>query len=167
MIYLFAAINRFRDSHGSGVKTEWALGTGPGGGDGMDFATGAEIFQWSSESVPSGAKPRRLASLRVDTSAWGAAANSLVIIINGRTYTFPGGNVGYLVVTANAPFTMIVKGLTQNIAGQVGLAAYDYNALFTGAVVAPALTPQGSAGNSGQVSGKPAGAVHPFGVGPL
>ncbi len=160
MNILFAAINRFRDAQGAGVKTEYTLGQSSGGGDGMNFALGTEVFQWNSECVPSGVKPRHIVSLRVDTSQL-TAGKSLTINAAGRNYVVAAGSTGYVIVALNAPFTMSIT--SGGGTGVVNVSAYDYNALFTGT--------HGSVGPAGQsASGVSGGSSQPFGgsdIGPF
>ena len=172
MTLLFAAIQKFRDAPGAGVKTEYVLGTAPGGGGGMDFAVGTETFQWNSQSIPSSVKPRHLVSLSVDTTGL-SAAGVLTITINGKKYAVNAGVVGYTIITQQAPLTMTFS--SAGATGTVNVSVYDYNALFTGtggntSAVGPAG--QGGGGVSGGGGGAPFGGsdIGPFGTdgfGPL
>ncbi len=146
MSILFASINRFRDAPGVSVKAQYVLGTGPGGGDGMNFATGAEVFQWNSETVPYGLKPRRIVSLWVDASQLTAGKN-LTIVTPAQTIVVAGGSQGYMIATLNAPFTMIVK--TNAGTGVVQITAYDFNALFAGTASAGAPVGGGATSSGG------------------
>lgn len=153
MTFLFAAINRFRDVARDAPKTQYVLGTGSGGGDGMDFATGNEVFTWSSESVPSGVKPKRIISLWVDASGLTAGKN-LIIKTPTQQIVVAGGQQTYVVATLNAPFTMQVS--TNAGTGTVNVTAYDYNALYTGTSTASTAgtgTSGGSGGSGGGGSG--------------
>lgn len=149
MSFLFASINRFRDTPGAPPKTQYVLGTGPGGGDGMDFATGSEIFSWSSESVPSSVKPRRIITLWIDASNLTAGKN-LIIITGPQAIVVPAGTQTYAIATLNVPFTMRVS--TNGGTGTVSITAYDYNVLYTGATYVPAGSSGAGAGSGGGLS---------------
>lgn len=159
MNILFASITRFRDAKGALPKTQYVLGTGSGGGDGMDFATGNEIFQWGSESVPSGVKPRRIITLWIDASNLTAGKN-LIVSTPIQQIVVPGGTQTYAIATLNAPFTMKIS--TNGGTGLVNVTAYDYNVLYTGISTgqsnSTASTGAGSgSGGSGGGSGSGAG----------
>lgn len=143
MIFLFASITRFRDDPHSPPKTQYVLGTGQGGGDGMNFATGTENFQWNSEAIPFGYKPRRIISLWIDASNLTAGKN-LIVQTPTQKVVVAGGNQTYATLTLNAPFTMSVT--TNGGTGTVEITAYDYNVLYTG-------LPAGSGASSGSGSG--------------
>jgi uncharacterized membrane protein YgcG len=150
MIILFASITRFRDDPRAAPKTQYVLGTGNGGGDGMDFAAGTEVFQWSSEAVPYGLKPRRIISLWIDASALTAGKN-LIIKTPTQQIVVAGGQQTYAIATLNAPFTMSIS--TNGGTGTVNVTAYDYNVLYTGlpgaGQVASSGTTQSTGGSGG------------------
>lgn len=146
MTNLYSSITRFRDTAGSEPKTQYVLGVGNGGGDGMDFAAGTEVFQWNSESVPYGFKPRRIISLWVDASQLTSGKN-LTIKTPTQTIVIAGGSQTYAVATLNAPFTMTIT--TNGGTGVVNVTAYDYNVLYTGLPVAAASSGAGSGGSGG------------------
>lgn len=129
MTNLFSSINRFRDTPRSAPKTQYVLGTGNGGGDGMTFATGNEIFQWNSESIPYGFRPRQIISLWVDATGLTTGKN-LILKTPTQQFVFAGGTQGYAIATLNAPFTMTIT--TNGGTGTVNVTAYDYNTLYTG-----------------------------------
>lgn len=148
MTILFAAINRFRDVPRGVPKTQYILGTGNGGGDGMDFAVGTEVFQWSSENIPYGLKPKRIITLWVDCSA--IAAGTITIQTGTQKFVFTAASQGYVILTMNAPFTMKVSAT--GATGLVNITAYDFNANYTGtADVAPAT----ASGTLGSGAGEP------------
>lgn len=155
MSILFASVNSFRDVSRGYPKIEYALGTGPGGGDGMTFDTGAEIFTWNSDSVPNGVKPRRIVSLWIDCSA--ITAGAINISIGRQNFVFTGaaggGPQGFVVCTANAPINIRVSSV--GATGLVNITAYNYNANYTGTTAEAALpaTPAGS--SSGQTAYAP------------
>lgn len=140
MTILFASITRFRDAFRAVPKTQYVLGTGNGGGDGMDFVAGTEVFQWNSESIPYGLKPRRIISLWIDASGLTAGKN-LIIKTPTQTIVVAGGQQTYAIATLNAPFTMSIS--TNGGTGTVNVTAYDYNVLYTG------LPTTGSSASSG------------------
>lgn len=144
MTNLFASIKTFRDGIGTGVKAQYQLGTGPGGGDGMDFAAGTEVFQWNSENIPYGKRPGRIVSLWVDASQIATTKNLAISIQGGQTLVIQGGSQGYYILTASAPFTMTIT--SGGGTGVVQVTAYNYNALFTGTSTGGAALQTGSGG---------------------
>lgn len=149
MNILFASITRFRDDPRSAPKTQYVLGASSGGGDGMNFAAGTEVFQWGSEAVPYGLKPRRIISLWIDASALTAGKN-LTITTPTQKIVVAGGTQTYAIATLNAPFTMSIS--TNGGTGIVNVTAYDYNVLYTGLSSGVTSSP-GSAGTTGTTGG--------------
>lgn len=129
MTFLFASITRFRDVPHANPKTQYVLGTGFGGGDGMDFAIGTEVFEWNSDSVPSGVKPKRIITLWIDATNLTAGKN-LIVKSKTQQVVIPGGQQDYVVFTVSAPFTITIS--TNGGTGVVNVTAYDFNAIYTG-----------------------------------
>jgi hypothetical protein len=130
----------------------YPMGTGPGGGDGMNFATGSETFSWSSQNVQDQVKPSAILGLWVDARNLTSGKN-LIITTPFQTVIIAGGSQGYVILTAQAPVT--VTFTTNGGTGIVFAIAYNYNPLFTGQISgAPvAGTPGGGGGGGSQGGG--------------
>lgn len=136
----------------------YPLGTGPGGGDGMNFAVGTEVFQWNPESIQSHVKPSAILGLWVDARNLTAGKN-LIITTPYQVFVFAGGNQGYIPMTSQMPFQMTVT--TNGGTGVVNMIAYNYNPLFTGA---PGIAaPSGGSGSGGGTGGGSGGSGGGFG----
>lgn len=137
------------------------LGQGQGGGDGLDFVTGAEVFQFSSNQIPSMQKVSGILGMWVDATDLETGKN-LVIQTPTQTFVFAGGNQGYVPITCQMPFSMKVS-TTGGGTGQVYINLYNYNPLFTGSVATATPTPANSSGsgNYGNDGGSPGGGQTP------
>lgn len=113
----------------------FVLGPAFGGGDGLNFATGAEVFSFNSSSIQGPIKPSAIMSMWIDASALGTATpNTAVLKIVTPTQTFivQGGTQGYLICTSQVPFTLQISCSGAANTGTVKMILYNYNALNTG-----------------------------------
>lgn len=127
------------------------LGQGSGGGDGLTFVTGAEVFQFNSNQIPGPQRPTGILGMWVDATNLTAGKN-LIIKTPTQTFIFAGGNQGYIPITASVPFTMSVS--TNAGTGTVVVILYNFNPLFTGsvAVAPPVAGGTGTVGTAGSGS---------------
>jgi len=121
----------------------YPMGQGQGGGDGLNFATGAEVFQFDSETVPGPQKPSAIMGAWIDASAMAAAAGkNLVITTPYQTFVFAAGNQGYIPITIPKGKAVIKINAQGAPTGIVTVIFYNYNPLFTGSVAT--APPQGT-----------------------
>lgn len=148
---LFANGTKLRQAEPPEGRAMYVLGQGSGGGDGLDFVTGAEIFVFNSNQVSGPQHPTGILGAWVDATSLTAGKN-LIIKTPTQTFIFAGGNQGYIPITSPMPFTIQVS--TNGGTGVVAIILYNYNPLFTGSVaVAPTTTGGGSAGSGSGGSG--------------
>lgn len=157
MTQLFTSVDGFRDTANGAPKTQYDLGQSSGGGDGITFAIGNEVFTWNSNSVPSSVKPRRIISLWIDATGLTAGKN-LIVQAGRQTFVVPGGtSQGFSIFAGNPPFNVQIS--TNGGTGTVHVIAYDYNVLFTGtssgggSVVQASGSGSSGAGGGGQSYG--------------
>lgn len=147
-INLFASFTRLRQAEPPEGRAMYSLGAGPGGGDGLTFATGNEVFQFNSNQIPGPQRPSGILGMWVDATNLTAGKN-LIIKTANQIFVFAGGAQGYIPITSPVPFNVSVS--TNGGLGTVAVILYNYNPLFTGSVTtAPAVG--GSSGGSGSGS---------------
>src|SRR6266567_4566601 len=114
---------------------------------GLVFATGAEIFTWSSASMGAG-QASHIISMWVDTTSLAAGKTLTLNINNGQQIiVVPTATQGYVVVTIQMPFNVVIT--TNNAAACTPIVIlYNYNALYTGISSAPGAG-AGGASSSG------------------
>lgn len=146
MINLFSSRQEIR-----GYGGQFVLGSQSGGGGGVTFALGTEVFQFNSNQTPGSQPPRRILSMWVDASGLTTGKN-LVITTPFQTFTIAGGTPGgYIVLIAPVPFTITFS--TNAGTGTIFLIAYEFNALFVGAPGARVAGAGGGTGGSGGTGG--------------
>lgn len=141
-------------------RAAFPLGSGNGGGDGLDFAVGTEVFQFNTNQIPGPQRPSGIQGMWVDASSLTVGKN-LTITTPTQTFVFAGGNQGYIPITVGVPLTL--KITSNGGTGTVFIILYNYNPLFTGSVSTAPVTPagggtggsgtSGSGGGSGDYSG--------------
>lgn len=144
---------------------------GSGGDDGLvNFATGAEIYTFDSNSIRGNEKPAAITAAWIDASNLLAGKTLTVQCSNGQKFVLQNttavdgqGPQGYFIIPLPAPFRITVT--TNNGAAlQVVIILYNYNVAFTGlqasastqaaAVASAAATGTGgSGGGGGGISG--------------
>ena len=134
-------------------RAQFVVGQGPGGGDGLTFATGSEVFQWSSNQTPGAQQPSGILGAWVDATGL-STGKTLQIKTPNQTFQFAAGAQGYIPITAQMPFTATISSPNGGT-GTVTVIFYNYNPLFTGSVAtAPAAGSEtGSGGGSPGYSG--------------
>ena len=155
MTNAFTQAIKLRQAEPPEGRTMYPVGTGDGGGDGLNFATGNEVFQFSTNQVRGPQRPSAIMGAWVDASAMAAAAGKNIVITTPfQTFVFAAGNQGYIPVTVQpGPFTCTIKA-QGGATGLLNLIFYNYNPLFTGSVAtAPAAGGGGSGGGTSGGSG--------------
>lgn len=153
MLNLFANAIKLRQPEPPEGRTMYPLGQASGGGDGLTFATGAEVFQFNSEQVQGPQRPSAIMGMWVDATALTAGKN-LTIKTGSQVFVFAGGNQGYIPITAQkGPIVITVS--TNAGMGTVFVILYNYNPLFTGApgIAVPAGGSSGGSGGTGGYGG--------------
>jgi hypothetical protein len=149
MVNLFANAIKLRQAEPPEGRAMYPLGQSSGGGDGLDFVAGTEIFQFSSEQIPGPQRPSSILGMWVDATNLTAGKN-LTIKTAWQTFVIAGGNQAYIPITVQkGPFSLTVS--SGGGQGVVIVILYNYNPLFTGA---PGIAGAGGgAGGSGGSSG--------------
>lgn len=120
------------------------LGQGNGGGDGLDFVAGTEIFQFNSNQIQSVKKPSGIYGAWIDATALTSGKN-LILKTPYQTVVVAGGSQQYVIFTSPMPFQLTVT--TNGGTGVVNIVLYNFNPLFTAAGGAGA--PIGGSGSGG------------------
>ncbi|HXT74617.1 MAG TPA: hypothetical protein VN785_12260 [Candidatus Angelobacter sp.] len=141
---LFASFLKLRQPEPPEGRAMFPLGSGNGGGDGMNFAVGTEVFQFNTNQVPGGQRPSAILGMWVDARNLTAGKN-LIITTPTQTFVFAGGNQGYVPITAPMPLNITIT--TNGGTGTVFMILYNYNPLFTGSVAT--APPQGTVSSGG------------------
>ena len=135
--------------------TIFPLGVSNGGVDGMDFATGAEVFQFNTNNVVGQQKPKVIYSAWVDATAVTAGKN-IQLKTPFQNIVVTGGTQQFVIILAPAPFWIIVTSPGGGT-GQVYINLYYFNPLFAGGPGGRASSPiSGGSGAGG--GGTPGGA---------
>jgi hypothetical protein len=137
-------------------RAKFPIGSGPGGGDGVTFVTGNEIFQWQSNQTPGPQEPSGIQGMWLDATAL-AANKHVQVAYEDQAPQFAAGTQGYFPIpSSKKPFVAQISS-PDGGTGLVKITFYNYNPLFTGAIsVAPASgsqTGSGAGGGSGYSGG--------------
>jgi hypothetical protein len=124
-------------------RAMYVLGSGPGGGDGMTFTTGSEVYEWTSNQLPGPKQPSGILGAWVDAAGIESGKN-LIVQTPTQTFQFAGGTQGYVPITSSMPFSLKVS-TSGSGTGTANVTLYNYNPLFTGSVA----TAPGGSGSSG------------------
>jgi len=112
----------------------YVLGASAGGGDGLPFLVGNEIFTFNSENINSFVKPKSIQSIWID--AFNLTASQLInLFFNEQQVVIAGGKQGYIVLAVKVPF--ILKVTSSGGIGTVNIILYNYNVFYTGAIGLP------------------------------
>lgn len=153
---LFASFFALRQPEPPEGRAAFVLGQSSGGGDGLNFAVGTEVFQFSTNQIRSPQRPSGILGMWVDATNLTTGKN-LIIQVGAQTFIFAGGggttpSQGYVPITTAMPATF--KITSGGGTGQITLILYNYNPLFTGSV---ATASQSSVGGGGGASGSGGG----------
>jgi hypothetical protein len=150
MTNLFATLVGLRQPEPPEGRKMLVLGTGPGGGDGLNFAVGTEVFQFNSNQSPGAQKLSGILGAWVDASNLTAGKN-LVLQTATQKFVIAGGSQAYVVFTSTMPFSLSIS--SGGGTGTVTVILYNYNPLFTGTVAGAPVGASGTGGSSGGGSG--------------
>jgi len=106
-------------------------GAGSGDDGSINFVTGAEVFQFTSESIRGPKKPAAISSMWVDATNLTAGKILTIQASNGQKFVIPAATQGYFIIPLPAPFILTI---TTNNGGAVAVnvTLYNYNVAFTG-----------------------------------
>jgi hypothetical protein len=130
-------------------------------GPNVTFLTGAEVYEWKSNSLGVGS-PSAIMGAWVDATNVAQGKQLTLNFNNGlQVFDIPGGSQGYIVCTVQAPVDLIVT--TNNGAGvTVTIILYNYNPLFTGSVSTNSAPPPVAGGTTGGgTGGSGGGGINP------
>jgi uncharacterized membrane protein YgcG len=106
-------------------------GSGAGNDGSINFVTGAEVFQFTSESIQGPRKPAAISSMWVDASNLAAGKTLTIQASNGQKFVVAGGTQGYYIIPLPAPFILTIM-TNAGAAVSVNVTLYNYNVAFTG-----------------------------------
>jgi hypothetical protein len=143
-------------------------GAGSGNDGSINFVTGAEVFQFTSEAIQGPRKPAAISSMWVDASNLAAAKTLTIQASNGQKFVVAGGTQGYYIIPLPAPFILTIT-TNAGAAVSVNVTLYNYNVAFTGfesqgSAAAKAAT-GGGTGNGGTGGGGAGGSGENSGSG--
>jgi len=150
MANLYAVRTKLRQPEPPEGRAKYELGQGAGGGDGMNFATGAEIFNFSTNQIPEAQRPSGIMGAWIDATAMAAAAGKQVTVqIGTQVFVVLAGTQTYVVCAQTVPCNTKVTA-QGGATGQCQVTLYNYNPLFTGqGAVSTAASGGGGAGGTG------------------
>lgn len=142
---------------------------GSAGDDGqINFATGAEVFTFDSNSIRGNQKPRAIVSAWIDATNLAAGktltiqcSNGQKLVLQNTTAAAGQGPQGYYILPLQSPFKITIS--TNNGAAlTVVIILYNYNVAFTGfqqsgnlpaSAASSAASAGGSTGGGGYTGG--------------
>jgi hypothetical protein len=154
---LYATSTRLRQPEPPEGRMKYELGQGAGGGDGMNFAVGTEVFTYTTLKLPQAQQPSSIMGAWIDTTAMAAGAGKQVTVqIGTQTFVVTAGSQTYVVCAQTVPLNVTVTA-QGGATGQVQVTLYNYNPLFTGQGAVAAAAATGGARGGSQNAGGGAG----------
>jgi uncharacterized membrane protein YgcG len=129
---LYAVATKLRQPEPPEGRHKCELGQGAGGGDGMDFATGNEVFTFTTIKLPQAQQPSGIMGAWIDATAMPAGAGKQITVqIGTQSFVVLAGTQTYVVCAQTVPANITVTS-QGGATGQAQVTLYNYNPLFTG-----------------------------------
>jgi hypothetical protein len=134
------------------------------GANGIVFATGSEIFQFSSWGKYN--PPSAIMSFWADASLCAGAGLNAILATPNQRFVIPVSTQGYVICTEQTPFNLTVSAAA-GFTGTFKLILYNYNVFFTGQSGSGGgnVAGGGASGGSGGGPGATGGSTGDYGGG--